>query len=73
MPFPLGANVRVHNDCQGDQHLERRKLELEVRSHERAEAQAHGDSAEDEVEDVPAAVRLREMGREAVGPAISLL
>ena len=52
--------------------LDRRELEFQVRRHEGAEAQAHGDAAEQEVEDVAAAVGLREMGREPVGPAIGI-
>jgi hypothetical protein len=44
-----------------------------MRRHERREAEAHGDTAEHEVEDMPAAIGLREMGRQAIRPAIRLL
>ena len=49
------------------------ELELEVRRHERAEADAHRDTAEHEVEDVAAAIGLGEVRREPIGPAIGLL
>ena len=65
--------IGVEDDRERDQQLERRFLELEVRRHERAEAEAHGDAAEHEVEDVPAAIGLGEMGREPVGPAVGFL
>ena len=55
------------------EHLGRRPLELAVRRHERAEADAHRDAAQHELEDVPAAVGLGEVGRQPVGPAIGIL
>src|SRR5438445_11153255 len=73
MPFLPLADDCVEEDREGDQRLQRRLLELEVGRHECAKAEADGDSAEEKVEDVPAAVGLREMRREPIGPAIGML
>ena len=72
MPFLARADDRVEDDRERDQQFERGFLELEVRRHERAKAEADRDAAKHEVEDVPAAVGLGEMRREPIGPAIGL-
>ena len=69
--LPL-ADDRIEHDCDRDQQLECCLLELYARRHEGPEAEAHRDPAEDEVEDVPAAIGLREMGSKPVRPAIRL-
>ena len=73
VPFVARSDCRIEDDRQRDHHLDRGELELQVRRHEGAQAQAHRDTAKQEVEDVPAPVGLREMGREPVGPAVRLL
>ncbi len=73
MPFVARGHVRVEDDRQRDYHFGRGFQDLVALHHEGAEAHAHRHSAEDEVEDVPAAVALREMGREPVRPAIGFL
>ena len=64
--------MRVQYDCKGNHQLQRGELELEVRRHESAETHANGKAAEHEVEDMTAAIGLREMRRQAVGPTVGL-
>ena len=73
-PMPLEAcpDLRIEDDREGDHYLERGEFEFEVRRHECAEAETYGHSAEQEIEDVSAAVGLGEMRREPVGPAVRL-
>src|SRR3954465_3591995 len=72
MPLLALADIGVEDDGQSDQHFERGKLELEMRCHESAKAEAHRDAAEQEAENMTASVGLSEMRGEQVGPAIRL-
>jgi hypothetical protein len=70
VPLLARTDDRIENDSERDQELESGSLEFEVRGHERGQAQADGEAAENEVEDMPASVSLREVGREPIGPTV---
>src|SRR5215217_8649237 len=72
MPFVAAADVRVEDDRARNDDLNSGELELQMRRHDRAEPEAHGEATENEVEDMAAAIRLREVRREPVGPAVGL-
>ena len=72
MPFAARPDIGIEDDRDRDKHLGRGPLQLQMRRHECAQAHAHGDSAHHEREDVSAAVGLREIGRQPVGPAIGV-
>ena len=75
MPTFCGGNCVSFRKLDGerDQQFGRGKFEFHVRCHEGAQAEAHRDAAEHEVEDVAASIGLREVRRQPIGPGVGFL